>query len=237
MRPARCCRTSAHTPARRRNGSASCGQRASSWSRSSCSTTARPGGAARARAGPRGRRREALADRRPMLVRYFDDKQLLIADGHHRYETAVAFTRRRDSGQRADAGRPRLDPGPGARDLPHAPRLRRADAPRAARRERAALDVARRSTARRLLRASTTRGEGMLDVQLVDSSVTKGSPTRRRRRGRRGASATGEAAVRVPAAADTDRGRVRLARRGEVLPQKTTYFFPKLISGLLFHPL
>ncbi len=26
------------------------------------------------------------------------------------------------------------------------------------------------------------------------------------------------------------------ARRGEVLPQKTTYFFPKLLSGLLFHP-
>jgi uncharacterized protein (DUF1015 family) len=27
------------------------------------------------------------------------------------------------------------------------------------------------------------------------------------------------------------------ARRGEVLPQKTTYFYPKLVSGLLFHPL
>ncbi|MDH5333008.1 MAG: DUF1015 domain-containing protein, partial [Thermoleophilia bacterium] len=26
------------------------------------------------------------------------------------------------------------------------------------------------------------------------------------------------------------------ARRGEVMPQKTTYFFPKLLSGLLFHP-
>ena len=26
------------------------------------------------------------------------------------------------------------------------------------------------------------------------------------------------------------------ARRGEVMPQKTTYFFPKLMSGLLFHP-
>ena len=26
------------------------------------------------------------------------------------------------------------------------------------------------------------------------------------------------------------------ARRGEVLPQKTTYFFPKLTSGLLFYP-
>ena len=27
----------------------------------------------------------------PSVVRAFDDKQLLIADGHHRYETAVAF--------------------------------------------------------------------------------------------------------------------------------------------------
>ena len=27
------------------------------------------------------------------------------------------------------------------------------------------------------------------------------------------------------------------ARRGEVLPQKTTYFFPKLVTGLLFQPL
>ena len=28
-----------------------------------------------------------------------------------------------------------------------------------------------------------------------------------------------------------------VAQRGEVLPQKTTYFYPKLVSGLLFHPL
>ena len=42
--------------------------------------------------GPRGRGREALAARRPAtIVRAFDDKQLLIADGHHRYETALAF--------------------------------------------------------------------------------------------------------------------------------------------------
>jgi uncharacterized protein (DUF1015 family) len=26
------------------------------------------------------------------------------------------------------------------------------------------------------------------------------------------------------------------ARRGEVMPQKTTYFFPKLTSGLLLYP-
>jgi uncharacterized protein (DUF1015 family) len=28
-----------------------------------------------------------------------------------------------------------------------------------------------------------------------------------------------------------------VAQRGEVMPQKSTYFFPKLLSGLLFHPL
>jgi uncharacterized protein (DUF1015 family) len=27
----------------------------------------------------------------------------------------------------------------------------------------------------------------------------------------------------------------RFAERGEKLPQKTTYFYPKLLSGLLFH--
>ena len=28
----------------------------------------------------------------------------------------------------------------------------------------------------------------------------------------------------------------RFAAAGETLPQKTTYFYPKLLSGLLFHP-
>jgi uncharacterized protein (DUF1015 family) len=28
-----------------------------------------------------------------------------------------------------------------------------------------------------------------------------------------------------------------LAERGETMPQKSTYFYPKLPSGLLFHPL
>jgi uncharacterized protein (DUF1015 family) len=28
-----------------------------------------------------------------------------------------------------------------------------------------------------------------------------------------------------------------VAARGETMPQKSTYFYPKLISGLLFHPL
>jgi uncharacterized protein (DUF1015 family) len=28
-----------------------------------------------------------------------------------------------------------------------------------------------------------------------------------------------------------------VARRGERMPRKSTYFFPKPLSGLLFHPL
>jgi uncharacterized protein (DUF1015 family) len=28
-----------------------------------------------------------------------------------------------------------------------------------------------------------------------------------------------------------------VARRGRTMPQKSTYFYPKLTSGLLFHPL
>ena len=30
---------------------------------------------------------------------------------------------------------------------------------------------------------------------------------------------------------------LEIARRGETMPQKSTYFFPKLPSGLLFQPL
>ncbi len=46
----------------------------------------------------------------PTVVRAFDDKQLLIADGHHRYETAVAFHEEEGTPASApDARRPRLD--------------------------------------------------------------------------------------------------------------------------------
>ncbi len=29
----------------------------------------------------------------------------------------------------------------------------------------------------------------------------------------------------------------RVARAGELMPQKSTYFFPKLLTGVAFHPL
>ena len=83
----------------------------------------RPAGAARARAGPRGRRREALANRRP------DARPVLrrqAAPDRRRpppLRDGGRFQRRGGiSGQRADARRSRLDRGPWARDLPHASR-------------------------------------------------------------------------------------------------------------------
>jgi hypothetical protein len=48
-------------------------------------------------------------------------------------------------------------------------------------------------------------------------------------------SGAGEAAVLLRA--PTVDQVTSVAERGEVMPQKSTYFYPKLLSGLLFHPL
>jgi hypothetical protein len=78
---------------------------------------------------------------------------------------------------------------------------------------------------------------GELDVELVDRHGHEGisyTPDWREAVGRVD---RGEATVAYlvrPTRIEDVFGR---ARRGDVLPQKTTYFFPKLLSGLLFHPL
>ena len=47
----------------------------------------------------------------------------------------------------------------------------------------------------------------------------------------------GEAEVAVADARDPYRGRLRGRQARRAMPQKSTYFFPKLLSGLLIHPL
>jgi uncharacterized protein (DUF1015 family) len=162
------------------------------------------------------------------------DVELLIADGHHRYETAVAFSQEeggspwlmvvlvptRQEGltifpthriaQRVGdvRGRPIEEPG---EELPGV--------------------VLYRGGGYELL-----DGDG-LDVEIVD---------------RVGAEGVSYTADRVQAVAAVDRGEAEgafllrptgiddvfaVARRGEVMPQKSTYFFPKLTSGLLLHPI
>ena len=47
----------------------------------------------------------------------------------------------------------------------------------------------------------------------------------------------GEAAVAVLMRPTRIEDVFEVAARGETMPQKSTYFYPKLVSGLLFHPL
>jgi uncharacterized protein (DUF1015 family) len=165
------------------------------------------------------------------LTEELSDAQLLIADGHHRYETALAFgespwllavivptdqegltifpTHRVARSVNGASGEPIDRPGD---ELP-APVLYRGDG-----------------------NYELLTGEG-LDPEIVDALEPEGvtyTPER----------AAAEAAV--------DRGDAEgafllrptriedvwaVAQRGDVMPQKSTFFYPKLTSGLLLHPL
>jgi uncharacterized protein (DUF1015 family) len=177
------------------------------------------------------------------------DRQLLIADGHHRYETALAY--------HEEAGTPESafvlavlvsldDPGlmifPTHRIFEHEPAEKLPaeplPEPNAAREaleqappDRAAAVVYRGSGAELAVDGNE------LDVQLVD------------RLGHDGISYTpdwqeavravdeGEAAVAVLMRPTRIEDVFAVAQRGETMPQKSTYFYPKLVSGLLFMPL
>jgi Protein of unknown function (DUF1015) len=163
----------------------------------------------------------------------FLSTQLLIADGHHRYETAVAFaeeggspylmvvlvptrqegltifaTHRVAERVNGASGKPIEEPG---EELPGV--------------------VLYRGGTYELL-----EGEG-LDVDIVEQIGPQGVTYTPRR---------------AEAVATVDRGEAEgafllrptriedvwdVARRGETMPQKSTYFYPKLTSGLFFHPL
>jgi uncharacterized protein (DUF1015 family) len=175
---------------------------------------------------------------------------LLIADGHHRYESAIELGRELDGDgarimalvvptadpglqlfptHRVFAGRPDLaEPGTGTRFGS----VEEALAALAAYPARRSAAVAYRARGAELVEGR----EDELDVELVDRFGLDGisyTPDR-------------DAAVSAVDRGDVDaafllRGpRVEdvfaVARRGERLPPKSTFFFPKPLSGLLFHP-
>jgi uncharacterized protein (DUF1015 family) len=166
----------------------------------------------------------------------FSDLQLLIADGHHRYETALAF--HAEDGTEASAWMMVVLVSTGEHGLTIFPTHRLAQSVNGVRGEPIEEPgdelpgvVLYRSGQYELL-----DGEG-LDVDVVDALEPQGMTY---------------TAQRAEAVAAVDRGDAEAAfllrptpldavferaRRGEVMPQKTTYFFPKLTSGLLFHPL
>ena len=179
-----------------------------------------------------------------------DPGQLLIADGHHRYESAVELARdpgaerarimalvvsTGDAGlhvfptHRVFSGRPDLaQPGEGEPCSSLAEALRRLDEES---REHS-VAVAYRRGGIELVRG----GAGELDTELVD---------------RHGLDGIGYTPRVDEATAAVDRGAADVAfllreprveavfataRAGRRMPQKSTYFYPKPLSGLLFHP-
>jgi len=176
--------------------------------------------------------------------------QLLIADGHHRYEAAVELAR--ETGQdisimvlvvsKDDAG---LHVFPTHRvfaDRPDLEELREGE-------PCADLDAALRvlddepyarpaAIAYRRDHVEIVRGaDGELDTELVDRHGLSGIGYTHRREEAVEVVDSGAADVayllRAPRVDDV----FAVARRRERMPQKSTYFFPKPLSGLLFHPL
>ena len=180
----------------------------------------------------------------------FADRRLLIADGHHRYETALAYHEEKgtpESGYmlvvlvsledpgltifpthrvfreappgQTLSGEPRADPESALEELGALPR------------DRAAVVVYDGET------ELAVDGAGELDVQLVDRLGQEGLTYTADWREAVQAVDEGEAAVAVLMRPTRIEDVFEVAGRGETMPQKSTYFYPKLVSGLLFQPL
>jgi uncharacterized protein (DUF1015 family) len=163
----------------------------------------------------------------------FADTELLIADGHHRYETALAYA--------AEGGAPELMvvlvptrqegltifPTHRVAEHVNGARGRQIEEPG---------DELPGVVLYRDGKYQVLDGDG-LDVEIVEGLAPQGVTY---------------TAERAEAVASVDRGDAEaafllrptriedvwaVARRGETMPQKSTYFYPKLTSGLLFHPL
>ncbi|MEX2210909.1 MAG: DUF1015 domain-containing protein [Gaiellaceae bacterium] len=162
------------------------------------------------------------------VEQFFADTQLLIADGHHRYETAL------------EAG---LDipvvlvstSDPGLTIFPThriAERVGEVAGTEIERPEGELPGVVLYRDGKYLL----VEGEG-LDVEVVERCAPEGVTYTPDRAEAEAAVDRGEAAAAFLVRPTPIDAVFERARRGEVMPQKTTYFYPKLLSGLLFHPL
>ena len=163
----------------------------------------------------------------------FDNTELLIADGHHRYETAVAYAQ--------EGGSPYLmvvlvpTEQEGLTIFPTHRMAERVNGVRGTPIEEPGDDLPG-VVLYRGGRYELLDGDG-LDVEVVEQIAPEGVTY---------------TPQRADAVATVDRGDAEaalllrptriedvwaVARRGETMPQKSTYFYPKLTSGLLFHPL
>jgi uncharacterized protein (DUF1015 family) len=171
------------------------------------------------------------------LVQELADAQLLIADGHHRYETALAF--HEEDGTEASAWLLAVIVPTGQEGLTIFPTHRVAQTagsgsgtPIAPPREHLPGPVRYRAGAYELL-----DGNGFLDPEVVDRLGPGGVTYTPRREEAVAAVDRGEAEAAFLLRPTRIEDVWSVARRGDVMPQKSTFFYPKLTSGLLLLPL
>jgi uncharacterized protein (DUF1015 family) len=170
------------------------------------------------------------------LLQSFEDKQLLIADGHHRYETALAF--HDEDGTEGSAWMMVVLVSTREEGLTIFPTHRLAQSVNGVRgtpidepgEELPGVVLYRRGGYELL------EGEG-LDVELVDALAPQGVTYTPHRGEAVAAVDRGEAEAAFLLRPTGIEDVFSRAREGRVMPQKTTYFYPKLTSGLLFQPL
>ncbi len=177
------------------------------------------------------------------------EAQLLIADGHHRYESAVELGEQLGSTIRIMALVVPTDDA-GLQLYPtHRVFVNRPDAASGADDEPASSleDALARLEGATYASAAVIRyrqghvgllhgAPGELDVELVDRYGLDGIRYVQRRDDAVGAVDSGDAdaafVLRRPRVVDV----FAAARHGKRMPPKSTYFYPKPLSGLLFHP-
>jgi uncharacterized protein (DUF1015 family) len=165
--------------------------------------------------------------------------QLLIADGHHRYETALAF--HEEDGSEVSAYMLAALVSTAEEGLTIFPTHRVA--------ERFAGELTYRDEDPRALVAE---GRGVVVVTPAGAAVVEGDGLDAETVERLGPDGVTYTPSADEAIAAVEEGRAeaafllrppaleqvwKVAREGRTMPQKSTYFFPKLVSGLLFLPL
>ena len=171
------------------------------------------------------------------LVEELASAELLIADGHHRYETALAF--HAEDGSEASAWLLAVIVPTGQEGLTIFPTHRIAeDAGGAA---GTSIDLPGDDLPGPVLyragRYELLSGDGVLDPEVVDRAAPSGVTYTPRREEAVAAVDRGEAQAAFLLRPTRIEDVWSVARRGDVMPQKSTFFYPKLTSGLLLYPL
>ncbi len=159
------------------------------------------------------------------------DTPLLIADGHHRYETAVAYREEQPDATHTFAVLVSAR-APGLEIFPtHRLVLELGEVP--------GNEVAEPNGGVTLYRGGRylrVRSDDDFGPRVVESFAPRGVSYTPSAADAVAAVDRGDAAAAFLLEPVTVEQVARFARAGETMPQKSTFFYPKLTSGLLFHP-